>query len=75
MSYKDIKPIIGPIRGRKIIQYGIDGKFIAEHETMEEVRKALKRKSYPGGIAMVARKKAGYAYGFQWRYADDVEQS
>ena len=53
-----------------ILQYTLDGKFIAEYASMHAAADAIN--SDAGHICDNCLGKRQYAYGFFWRYKDDV---
>lgn len=56
---------------KRIYQYDLDGNFIREWESMRETERQLGY--FAGGISMCCRGKCKQAYGFIWRYADDID--
>lgn len=67
------------IRGKVICQYSLDGEKIAEHSSVREAAGSLskKEKDKPmnvlcSGVFACCKRGRGKAYGYQWRFKDDV---
>lgn len=58
-------------RGHSVLQYTIDGDFIAEHLSMGMAAKSIGVKS-AGDICMCCKGQRPVAYGYVWRYKNNM---
>ena len=58
-------------RFRKINQYSPDGKFIRTFKSIREARESVGVNNN-ASILRNAKKHTGLSYGYQWRYADEI---
>lgn len=66
---KDKPKVKKPTMEKPVLQYTLDGEFIAEHCSIIEASRKIKR--YYSGIGSACRGKFKQAYGFIWRYKID----
>lgn len=65
---EDILPV--KIRSYAINQYDLDGTFLRRYESVKEASEILGR---PLHISNLLVKGKGTSYGYQWRYADEMQ--
>jgi hypothetical protein len=59
-------------RKRVVLQFLPDGTFVDMYKSLADAGRALKIKSV-GNISSCCLKRLAHAYGFGWRYSDDIE--
>lgn len=55
-----------------VLQYSLDGEFIAEHHGLWNAARAIHRSS-PGNIGDCCKGKCRQAYGFVWKYKENKQ--
>lgn len=58
-------------RARSVVQYDLEGNFIKKFDTIVEACK--KYSVIKDGITNCCKRKVHSAYGFQWRYAENIK--
>lgn len=56
---------------KKVLQYGLDGNFIMEHGGLREAGRNINKNYRP--IGYCCRGNCKTAYGYQWKYKDDLK--
>lgn len=56
------------LKGKKVIQYDLDGNFIATHDSVRSAARNIGVKHY-NQISKCCRGMIAYSYGYLWKYA------
>ncbi|QFP93465.1 UNVERIFIED_ORG: hypothetical protein Xoosp15_200 [Xanthomonas phage Xoo-sp15] len=64
---KNIEKFNGEKR-RKVVQYSLDGTYIATFDSMRDAARSLGSISKQGNISECCSGKRGKAYGYKWKY-------
>lgn len=68
---EEIKQKLRKLKSKKIIQYTIEGEYVAEYESAKEAAEMLNTKIY--NISRAALGKTSTCKGYIWKYKQDID--